>query len=184
MTKALILTAALALAGACTEPLDSDDLTAIDTEVAAEIGVCGANMDPITGVECRYGAAEAGGVTGRRAVVETGPDGLDYIVCYIDVSCRQHGEAVNGGHTCQSVIGTGCPDRVVTATERRPYPIPPGSPPPTPEELATYCNYDVIPRVLCDRVPPVSIEQGEDLCCVLREPTTQPSPWPWTVLVP
>lgn len=170
MIKTLFAVGALTLAVGCTETIDP-----VDTEAAAEVGVCGANMDPLTGIECRYGAATpTGDGGGRRARVETGADGLDYIVCYIDVTCLAHGEAVNGGRTCQSVVGTGCPDRVTTATQRDAWPLPPGAPMPTPEELAQACRYDIITSLICDAVPPVTIEQGEDLCCVLREPTAPP----------
>ncbi len=161
--------AALALAGGCVE-----EVAPRETEAAADIGVCGANMDPLSGVECLYGASTPSGSASRRAVVETGPDGLDYLVCYFEIDCVAHGEAVNGGRTCQAVVGTGCGDRVVRGTQRDAFPLPPGSPPPSAEELARACNYDLIPHFMCEAVPPATVEQGEDLCCVLREPVGPP----------
>ena len=170
------------LLGAClTTPADddapADELGVAAAEVAVEIGACGANQDPSTGVTCTYTPGDPigyGNYTG--ASVETGGDGRDYLECHFDVTCAVTGTATGGGGVaCASVVGTGCNDTTTTVRVGYPRLLPPGAPAPSPAVAAAMCalGYDTIvimANVACKDARPVVVEQGEDLCCVTRAP--------------
>lgn len=175
MLKRSLALGALFLVGCLDLP---DDAAPPDTEAASDIGVCGANLDPISGVTCRYGpggVAVPGTGSQRHAVIETGPDGLDYAVCYVEIECRVYGQGMNGYRGCESIIGTGCPPITMTRSHRSAFLLPAGAHP-TEEELAAYCQFDVPAQSVCEHIDWTYVEQAEDLCCVRREPIVQPVP--------
>ncbi len=173
---ASLLTAAV-LGGCLATP--ADDVAPTDelgTDVAEEIGVCGANQDPRTGVTCTYRIwGSYGSPAYVRASVITGADGLDYLQCEYTVTCRVTGTATSDEVTCASVIGTGCGDTTTTVRLKDSHLLPAGAPEPSPEAAAAMCEIpEPFPSMFaseaCHRAQPVVVEQGEDLCCVTRAP--------------
>jgi hypothetical protein len=171
------------LLGAClTTPADDvapiDDVGTAAAEVAVEIGVCGANRDPRTGVTCTYrpgGPLDGPNYTGSEVIV--GGDGLDYLQCVYAVSCWTRATASNDGAACASVLGTGCDDGSMTTSMTRKLLLPAGAPAPTPAQAAAMCVISDDERglllwgiIACERAAPIVVEQGEDLCCVDRAP--------------
>lgn len=173
---ASLLTAAV-LGGCLATPADDVALTDdLGTGVGEEIGVCGANQDPRTGVTCTYRIdGSYGDPTYTNASVITGEDGLDYLQCAYSVTCRVTGTATSGDATCASVIGTGCGDTTTTVRLKIAHLLAAGAPEPSPEEAAAMCELpEPFPSAFateaCRRARPVVVEQGEDLCCVPRAP--------------
>lgn len=169
---------AVLLLGAClTTPADDAAPTdELGTATAEEIGVCGANQDARTGVTCTYRIERSYGEPAYTgASVVTGEDGLDYLECAYDVTCRMTGTATSGDVTCTSVIGTGCGDTATNVRLKTRHLLTAGAAAPSPAEAAELC---AIPEPFpfpyaneaCRRARPIVVEQGEDLCCVPRTP--------------
>ena len=164
--------ASLALAiAACSPGRDA----AVAVAESPEIGVCGANADPVTGVICKgyFSASNNGWLTfGSSEAFEQ--DGFDYVRCTWNTNCaRTYYPISPDGVGCNSVIGTGCPEfATVSGTLVYSYKLPVGT---MANQLDAYCqkpghepSYSAVDDE-CRKMTS-TIEQYEDQCCVPRQP--------------
>lgn len=180
MSRTLGLVSLLGVIG-CAETAELEPPT---TEAAADIGICGANVDPLTGVTCVYDftGARTNGLRYTGGDVYTNPeDGLDYVRCSFTTTCTADGWPRHDGLACDLVIGTGCPPRETEGTTALLRSLPPFAPEPTQAQIDQMC------RLNDDETQALSsacngmveyVEQFEDVCCVVRKPhaTTAPAP--------
>jgi hypothetical protein len=163
---------------ACTIQHEDGDATA--SSESEEIGACGANSDPSTGVICTYSVGWSGSWFDSVTVIEQNT--LDYAHCTWMVACRDQATPTSGtsGATCLSVIGTGCSDKNENVPIIYDVLMPPGTP---ANQAAQVCrdnspSYNAVYNACRSLGTPV--DQGEDLCCLPRTPPPPPSPTPGT----
>jgi len=141
---------------------------------SSEIGICGANADPSTGVICKHTYSWEGGPTFLSSEIFE-RDSFDYVRCTYQVRCEAASDPRSTGDAaCLSVIGTGCSASSLLTNLVFEVQLPPGTPAsgkdrvcfnnfPTPQQSRATCT------ALNDQV-----EQGEDLCCLPRVPPPPP----------
>lgn len=153
----------------CTRSSDDGLTSSIESE---EIGICGANADPSTGVTCAYWLQDANISLTSSSAVEI--DTQDYVRCTWTLVCILSAtpKSYDGSQTCLSVVGTGCSSRTENVSITRDFLLPPGTP---ATGIAAYCsepNWSTQSQAC--RAIATPIEQGEDLCCLPRPPPPPP----------
>ncbi|HET9625153.1 MAG TPA: hypothetical protein VFP84_27485 [Kofleriaceae bacterium] len=138
-----------------------------------EIGACGANADPTTGVICKLSYEWARNANPVYASAETfEKDTLDFVRCKWSLDCTAPGAPYSlSGQACVSVVGTGCRGDGGPGVMTLVFQLPPGT---RLDQLDDFCKAHASPNssdkddacALLNR----DVDQGEDLCCLPRVP--------------
>jgi hypothetical protein len=139
-----------------------------------DIGICGANLDPSSGLVCTYHYSYQGTGYASNELIEK--SGIDYVRCSYYWSCVSSlytRTSLTDGQSCEKVLGTDCGPGGTEAKLPTPtvdIKLPLGSDGSDAKQLCQNGNYPQPPRNVCDSLSD-TVEQGEDICCEERKPT-------------
>jgi hypothetical protein len=176
----MAVVASLGLAIAACAMRDDPELSETQFE---EIGVCGANADPVSGVICKYVnyniSDNANPPFAGSELFEV--DGIDYARCKWAVPCSSPGTPMSvGNDVCVGVLGTGCAARSTVRMLVKELKLPAGT---QPDGVDAACQKELTirnataSREACETFSD-SVEQLEDQCCLPRPPPPPPAPTP------